>query len=129
VLRTVRKNRLGFTLVEVMVAILILFVSMMAILYALSMSVEHNLNNIMFDEAVKISDRTMNELRAAAFGSLATGNNTVARRFRGFSITFNVNWTVQNLSANSRAIQVIVGWTWKGRNHRHSATSIVSSQV
>ena len=47
------KNR-GFTLVEVMVAMLILFIGMMALLWALTAAVEHNLKNQMTDEAVRL---------------------------------------------------------------------------
>ena len=51
---TVNQKNRGFTLVEVLVAIVILFISMMAVLHALGLSVEHNMKNIIMDEAVRI---------------------------------------------------------------------------
>jgi Tfp pilus assembly protein PilV len=120
----------GFTLVEAMVAMLILFISMMALLWALTMAVEHNLQNQMTDEAVRIAEDRMNTLRGMAFASLADGNGAVTRNFRSFAIVFTVRWTVQNFSAsNSRALRVVVTWNWKGMNHQHSMTSIVSTDV
>ena len=126
---TVYRKDSGFTLVEVMVAIAILFISMFAVLYALGISVEHNMKNLMTDEAVKISEQTMNELRNSSFGSLADGSQTVSRTLRNVSVSYTVSWVIQNLSANSRAIQVEVRWTWKGMNHRHTTASIVSSET
>jgi hypothetical protein len=115
-----------------MVAIVILFISMMAILWALSMSVQHNMQNLMMDEAVKIANERMNVLRSAGFAALATNNAgvTTARTFRNSIITYTVTWNVQNLSSNnSRAVQVLVTWSWQNIVHRHAISSVVSTDI
>jgi type IV pilus assembly protein PilV len=125
-----RKRDKGFTLIEVMVAMLILLISMMALLWALSIAVEHNLKNQMMDEAVRIAEDRMNTLRGAAFAGLSDGSAVVARSFRNFAVQFTVRWTVENLSTNnSRALRVVVTWNWKGMDHQHAITSIVSKDV
>ena len=130
-METVNQRNRGFTLVEVLVAILILFISMMAVLHALGLSVEHNMKNIIMDEAVRISEQRMNELRNEPITTLTSSTPstqlTISRNFRNITIDYNVNWIVENLSADSRAIQVLVQWRWKNIDHQHTATSIVSS--
>ena len=129
-MRTVKLKNSGFTLVEVLVAITFLTISMLAVLHALGMSVEHNMKNIIMDEAVRISEQKMNELRNVPFASLTSSSQTpISRTFRNVTISYNINWIVQNFSADSRAIQVLVQWKWKKIDHQHSATSIVSSGI
>ena len=130
-METVNQKNRGFTLVEVLVAILILFISMMAVLHALGLSVEHNMKNIIMDEAVRMSEQRLNELRNEPITTLTSSTPstqlTISRNFRNITIDYNVNWIVENLSADSRAIQVLVQWRWKNIDHQHTATSIVSS--
>jgi prepilin-type N-terminal cleavage/methylation domain-containing protein len=130
IVRTVKQKNRGFTLVEVLVAIAFLTISMLAVLHALGLSVEHNMKNIIMDEAVRIAEQKMNELRNTPIASLTSSTQSpLLRTFRNVTISYNVNWIVQNLSADSRTIQVLVQWRWKNIDHQHSATSIVSSGI
>jgi prepilin-type N-terminal cleavage/methylation domain-containing protein len=126
------KKDKGFSLVEVMVAILVLFISMMACLHALGLAVAHNMDNAMMEEAVRIEEETMNELRNSAFSSLVDGETevNVARTVGRISRTFTVETTTQSLSVTgSRAIQIVVSWNLSGRTHYHSATSVISQGI
>jgi len=126
---TALQNKKGFSLIEVLVAVCILSISMLAILEAVVITIEHNLNNVSRDESVRIAEAKMNELRNTTFSTLASGSSSVTRNFRRFTRTFNIQWTINNLSANSIAIVVMVTWTYKGIQHTHSVTSMVSTDV
>jgi len=127
--RIVSRNSKGFTIIEVLVAVCILTISMLAILEAVVIAMEHNLNNISRDESVRIAEAKMNDLRNTAFSSLANGSTSVTRNFRNLTRTFNVQWTVSNLSANSIAVQVVVNWSHRGVQRSHSITSVISTDV
>jgi len=129
---TVKLKSSGFTLVEVLVAIVFLTISMLAVLHALGLSVEHNMTNIVMDEAVRIAEQRMNELRNTPFADLVSSTSSIhiTRQIRNKSFTYTVDWIVENFSTDSRAIQVIVQWPdWRDNIHRHTATSIVSAGI
>ena len=127
--RIVLRNNKGFTIIEVLVAICILTISMLAILEAVVIAIEHNMNNISRDESVRIAETKMNEIRNSDFTTLANGTSSVSRNIRNLTRTFNVQWTVSNLSSNSIAVQVVVSWSHKGIQHSHSISSVVSRDV
>jgi type IV pilus assembly protein PilV len=123
---TVRQDNKGFTLIEVLVASIILTISMLGVLQTITFSMQHNLGNYCRDESVRIAEQRMNELRDTTFTGLVTGNAVVTRQYKKLSRTFNVNWTVTALTTNSFAIQVVVSWNIIGKAYNHSITSIVS---
>jgi len=102
------------------------------VLHALGLSVEHNMTNIVMDEAVRIAEQRMNELRNTPFADLGSSTSSIhiTRQIRNKSFTYTVDWIVENFSTDSRAIQVIVQWPdWRENIHRHTATSIVSAGI
>lgn len=123
------RNSKGFSLIEVLTAIAILIISMLGVLNTMVVAIDHNLSNILRDEAVSIAQQQMNELRNQAFESLSSGSTSVTRNFRKLTKTYTVQWTASSLSTNSIAIEVVVSWTFSGLNHQHSITSVISSDV
>ncbi len=120
------RNKKGFSLIEALTAISILIISMLAVLNTLVVAIDFNLANVLRDEATGIGEAQMNSLRNTSFGSLASGSTAVTRAVRKLNVTYTVQWTVNNLSTSSKAIQVLVGWTFKGVNHQQSISSVVS---
>lgn len=126
---TVRQDNKGFTLIEVLVACIILTIGMLGILETMVLSMQQNLNNYSRDESVRIAEQTMNELRNASFATLVSGSSTVTRQYKQVTRTFNVTWTATTLSTNSFALQIVVNWTIRGKVYSHSTTSIISRGV
>jgi Tfp pilus assembly protein PilV len=123
------RNSKGFSLVEAMTAVAILIISMLAVLNTLVVAIDFNLANVLRDEAMGIGEAQMNTLRNTSFGSLASGSTAMTRSVRKLTVTYTIQWTVNNLSSNSKAIQVLVGWTFKGVSHQMSLSSVVSIDV
>lgn len=126
-----RGDNHGFTLIEVLIAISILSIAMLAALNAVVIAVGHNLDNTLRDEAVNIAEAKMNELRNTTFSSISSGSTKVSRPFRRLTVDFTVTWTVNDLSSTSKTVVVGVEWKRAGTNisHRHSITSIITEEA
>lgn len=120
------KNEKGFTLVEVLVALLVLTVGMLAIFEGLVMYMTMNLNNLCRDEAVKIAEEKINYLRSIG-SSPGSGSEIIRRRIRDFNRNFLVNWDSNAISKTSYTIRVSVSWNISGKEYTHSALSILTS--
>lgn len=122
---TVRFNSKGFTFVEVLVALLIMMISMLAILEATVMAMQQNLENFSRNESIRIAEQAMNEARITPFTGLSNITYNVARTYKQHTRTFTVNRTVTQLSASSASIQLQVAWTINGKSRSHSISSII----
>jgi type IV pilus assembly protein PilV len=133
-------NKRGFTLIELMIAILILTISMVGLLDTLGKYLQINMDNTMRNEAMRIVEAQMEQLRNMPFISLpANGTTTTTYQngtFRKIVIPFKVDTIVNDLSLrtdvipsvpNSKAIQVQVTWTSKGTPHQHNAATVITN--
>ena len=114
-------NKSGFTLVEVMIAMLIMSVGLFGLLQSVNVAYEHNARNRLREEAVQVAEEQMNELRARQFDDisasrLSTVNRAIAGGFRNFSVAL----LSQTLGGNSKKITVTVSWTFKRLRSEHA---------
>ena len=121
-----KKRTQGFTLIELMVALVILSVSMIGILDAMVLTMQQNLENFSRDEAVRIAEQQMNTLRNTSFDLLADGNQNLTRTYKQINRSFAVTWTITPFSTISNSVQVQVNWTVNRKTHSHLITSIIS---
>lgn len=120
-----RKRNNGFTLVEVLVALLILTLSMLAIFEGLVLLSHINLQNLLRDEAVRIAEEKINSLRNSNF-SETEGTQLLSRRVKNFTKDFMVSWRLEPISTAASALKVDVKWVLTGKEYTHSVVSIVS---
>ena len=115
----------GFSLVEVMVALLVSLVTFLAVLETATLAIHTNLRNALRDEAVNVADISMNEARDVTFNATTddllagTVNSTVTRNFRGADRDYAIRRTVTNVNADNKQVNVTVTWAWKGQTHTH----------
>lgn len=126
-------NKKGLTLVEVMIALVVLLIVSLALMQTALVSIDSNMTNVLRDEAVNIAEITMNEARNTPFNSLVgTSNTTVLRNFRNIAnFQYNVTRTVTDLNSDNKQVNITVTWEWKenttanGNPLTHNITSIV----
>lgn len=143
------QNSKGVSLVEVMIALVVLLFVFMGLLQAALLGIDSNMRNILRDEAVNITAMSMEEARSMPFDSVVSetapitgadcpGTFTVGQRLprnlRNMTKDFCVNlscWdlehskdcVVNDSTCNTKRINVRVIWNWKGEDYIHSATT------
>jgi prepilin-type N-terminal cleavage/methylation domain-containing protein len=146
-------NKRGFTLIEMLVAMVIILVALLGLVQAAFLSIDNNLKNLLRDEAVRLAEEQMNVLKSLPindvpynpplfFGLEATHNQdlgTVIRKFGTFPGTYEVYLTINDLTSDHsrKSIQVYVGWNYKNvepvlqtptnKEYQYMITSIVAN--
>ncbi|SPQ00575.1 putative Type IV pilus minor pilin PilV [Candidatus Sulfobium mesophilum] len=123
----------GFSLVEVMLALVILLFVSLALMQVALVTIDSNMTNTLRDEAVSIAEQRMTDLRSVAWSDAflvvnnpAGADEAVIRRdFRLFSLDFTPHRTITALAGDVKQIDVRISWTWKNQTYTHTITSIV----
>ena len=123
----------GFSLVEVIMAILILMVGMLGLLQAINLATETNLRNQLRDEAVFVGERVMSELRGRGFDNISAtyAATTLPSRLRGVSRTYGIQKSSTVLSTENalpvtKQLRVVVTWTYKGVGYQNEVVAPIS---
>jgi prepilin-type N-terminal cleavage/methylation domain-containing protein len=148
--RVVLLNKTGFTLVEVMVALMIALLVFLALMQTALVGIDSNMRNVLRDEAAKIAEMRINEMRNIPFVSVVSDSGSLTgydcptgfsstgvpvernlRNIQGFD--FCTNLTCRELGgdgdcttddANNKQVNITIGWKWKGENYTHRITTI-----
>ena len=121
-------NSGGFTLVELMVAMLISLVSMFALLTSLDVAGDANLKNLRRDEAVQIAANRMVRFRAQPFDQISSSYapQQVYSKLRGAGASpYRVIKSSVALSPTSKLVNVRVRWLYKNMSTSHEVQSVV----
>ena len=110
------KNSQGFTLVEVLMAMLIMTVGLLGLLQSVTVAYEHNLGNRLREEAVLIGEEKMNDLRR----NNLLGSCTVPRVIGGAIKNFTVTTDSRPIGGDSCQLTVVVSWVFKNQSPTHT---------
>ena len=145
------KNESGVSLVEVLIALVVLLLVFMGLLQAALLGIDHNMRNILRDEAVTVAAMRMEEARSMPFDDVV--NDTadtevdddlaldscqnppvndanpypvkIDRDFRNIqNFPFGTRRTVIDQDVDTKQIEVLVRWEYKQECYTHSATSL-----
>lgn len=149
----VLKDKKGFTLIEILVAMVIILVVLLGIVQAALLSIDSNLRNLLRDEAIRTAEQRANGLLVDTGGTQYQGlknlpfddvalqataltctANDVSRNFRNMTRNYRVCWTITDIAADIKRVEISVGWNYKGetaplaptnREFQHSITTIL----
>lgn len=131
-------NKKGLTLVEVLIAFVVLLLVSLAMMQTALVGIDANMINILRDEAVSVAEMRMNQARNMSFDSLISegADVPVTKNIRNITggFTYNTKIAVNNLNVDNRQVTITVTWDWKektvvnGNPYTHSVTTIVRRQ-
>jgi type IV pilus assembly protein PilV len=126
-LTTSRRASAGFTLVEVIMAMLIMTVGLLGLLQSVNVAYEHNTRNRLREEAVLVGEEQMNLLRGMSFGSTPYLNTTTATKvMAGTAKKFSVTRQCQPMGATNR-LKISVSWSFKNVSTTHAIYTLKNS--
>lgn len=118
------RNSSGFTLIELMAAMLIMLVGLLGMLKSVTVALEHNLKNHQREEVVSVAENIMNGMRTQPFAAVFTPTTTVTSKLRTGNGKYRVTRTVIAMSSGSKQYQVDVRSAFKNVSTTHSIISV-----
>jgi type IV pilus assembly protein PilV len=115
--------------VEVVVAIVILMVGLLALLQAVNLSIVTNLQNEMRTQGAMIGEDRMARIKSLPFASIsASVEKTVAVpvAMRSALVNFSVTKSVEEISSTTKRINVGVAWHHRGNRYEHVVSSVIA---
>jgi len=133
----VRKNSAsGMTLVEVLVAMVIVFIIFLGMSSAGLVVLDQNIKNSQRDEAVSVAEMELQQVRNTPFSTLTLAPDAVpvsidnvSRPIRGLNVNYGVWRTVHHLDGNNLQVSIRVTWNrienHQTRSYDHTVLTIV----
>jgi type IV pilus assembly protein PilV len=117
-------NQKGFSLVELLIALAILALSMLAAASMQFGSIRNNANGNMATQANMLAKAKMEELKSTTdLNSLGPGVDDGINAEGQAGGIYKRSWSVQNLGPTARRITVTVEWTKGSRKHTISIST------
>jgi len=131
-------NTSGYTLVEFLVAIIILMIGLLGMLQGINLAISMNLESVLRNEAVSVADEVMMKSRANKYSDVndiswdVMPTEFTKRQIRGVLKNYSVQQVVFTRTSSatspsrSKEIVVDVRWKYKNKSGTHSVSSVVS---
>lgn len=131
-MENVMQNNKGFTLIEAVISMLLLTVMMLWTIQSMISAYNYAGRNQLRDEAVRISEELLTTARNTSYAALSPGTTpayTITRQIRNYDYPFAIDReVVTEVPGLAYSVSVNVGWSHKGKNYNHTATTIIGDK-
>ena len=130
----VPKDNQGFTLIEFLVAILILMVGLLGLLQVINVAMNSSRENKMRAEAINMADQLMATQRILPFAAVLSKNSSCFVKAGGISFgRYSINRVVGTgitggTSTTTKSVTIGVAWRSKGKKQTHFLSSVIATQ-
>jgi type IV pilus assembly protein PilV len=124
----VSSNSKGFTLIEFLVAIVILMVGLLGLLQTVNYAIVHNMGNQLRQEALMLADERMNTEKARSYDMIDVVQRSfsTSRLVNGAFRSYSVSQNVTEPTSRTKQIELQIIWRYKGERYTHSVLSLIS---
>ncbi|ACH38560.2 type IV pilus minor pilin PilV [Citrifermentans bemidjiense Bem] len=125
-----RSNSLGFTLIEVLMAMSVLTVGLLGLLQSLQLGYRQNLRDRMRNEAVQVAEEQMHDLRRIPFDEIVGFKRDIPKKIGGREMPFEAAGTVDDIGSTgstarpAKKLRVTVSWTVHGERFNHEIFTV-----
>jgi prepilin-type N-terminal cleavage/methylation domain-containing protein len=132
--QTVIHDKRGMTLIEIMIALLLMAIVAVALMQSTLVVINNNVKNELRDAAVSVAEQRMTELRNDQWtdSELIAGVVTepsITRDIRAVSaFPFTPVKTVTDINTNAKQVSLTISWTYRGRQYTHSVSTVLRNQ-
>jgi prepilin-type N-terminal cleavage/methylation domain-containing protein len=114
----------GFSMVEVLIALLILAISLLALAGLMMTTTRNSSFGGHMTEASTFAQDKLEQLRVSPWAGIITGTDTITTAIPGVpgtGIVYTRNWAVTpNADGNQRWVSITINWTDPTKNSNHS---------
>ena len=124
-------DRKGHTLVEMMVAILILLVGLLGLVGAINFGIKMNLSNKIRNDAISIADEHLQMQQIKNFADITTGSESRSVKLTNGFVNYSVSRIITDIppaDPTSKKVDINVGWRERGYKKRVSVSTIISKE-
>jgi type IV pilus modification protein PilV len=117
----VGKNTEGFSLIELLVALVILSISLLALASIIITSIQVNRQNDCRNTAIRLTTETTENLLAQPIDLLSNSNSTVSVKIRGVALPYTVSTNIIPLTSDLKQINITVSYSLKGQQYTNNS--------
>lgn len=115
------RDRRGFTLIEMMIALVILSVAILGMTSLTLTTIRTNSENELRNAAVRVTSEVAEDLGALAIEDVIDGTSTRQVNIRGVNVPFTVILDVESLTNDVSQVEIEVRYTIRGIQKNNSA--------